>query len=353
MVYKSKTHTMNYRFLLTLALMATIFSCNQEENPPQPIEKTIPNVEVEKVIAYKGLHSLQYSGLVEAKQTTPLSFKAPGTVVEILVDEGQYVKKGQLLARLDDSDAQNGYALSKQKLMQAQDAYDRMKPMQINGTLPEIKWIEIETGLSQAKIASDMAHKRIDDTALYAPKSGVIGSKNIQLGMNVMPSVSAFDLMDINTVYVNIPVPENEVGSLKKGQSAEIKIAAINEVKTGQIHLIGVSANTLTHAYPVKLLVNNKDWKLKPGMVCNVKIASNSSVEGVAISNRALQRDARGQQFVYVVNDNKVTAQPVRTIDLVDNQIIISDLTANDYVVVSGQHKLTEGSEVNILNTIN
>ncbi|GAA5219915.1 efflux RND transporter periplasmic adaptor subunit [Membranihabitans marinus] len=344
---------MNYRYFLAIVFMATIFSCNQEEKSPQTLEKTIPNVEVEKVSAYTGLQSLQYSGLVEAKQVTPLSFKTPGTIVDILVEEGQYVKKGQLLAKLDDTDAQNSYALSSQQLMQAQDAYDRMKPMHINGTLPEIKWVEIETGLSQAKITSEMAKKRIDDTALYAPKSGVIGSKNIQLGMNIMPSVSAFDLMDINTVYVNIPVPENEVGSLKKGQSAEINIAAINEVKTGNIHLIGVSANTLTHAYPVKLLVDNKDWKLKPGMVCNVKIASNSTVEGAAVSNKALQRNAHGQQFVYVVHNNKVTAQPVRTIDLVDNQVIISDLTASDYVVVSGQHKLSEGSEVNILNTVN
>ena len=343
---------MKNTFLISFLILA-LASCKQEHvEHTEPVKRKVQQVEVEKVSNYSGLNSYQYSGLVEAKQSTPLSFKTPGTVVEILVDEGQYVKKGQLLARLDAANAQSSYELANQKLQQAQDAYDRMKPMHENGTLPEIKWVEVETGLSQATTATEMAKRQINDANLYAPKSGVIGNKNIQPGMNVMPSVSAFDVLDINTVYVNIPVPESEVGKLKKGQSAQIDIAAITETRTGKIHQIGVAANPVTHSYPVKISVNNDGWKLKPGMVCNVRIAGTDKVQGIAISNKALQRNAMGQQFVYVVKDSTAVAKPVRTIELVGNEIITDNLSIDELVVVSGQHKLTDGTIVKIINTV-
>lgn len=345
---------MKYQIFFSLLLLTILASCKQE--PPAenatPIKRVKQNVEVQKVSNYSGLNTYQYSGLVEAKQSTPLSFKTPGTVIDIKVDEGQYVKKGQLLAILDASNAQSTYELALQKQQQAQDAYDRMKPMYENGTLPEIKWVEVETGLLQTKTATAMAKRQIGDAELYAPKSGVIGNKSIESGVNVLPSVTAFDLLDINTVYINIPVPESEVGELKKGQSAQINIEAVGETRTGGIHQIGVVANPVTHSYPVKIAVSNDGWKLKPGMVCNVRIAGADKIEGLAISNKALQKDASGQQYVYVIKDSTVTAKPVRTLDFVGNEVITNDLLVDELIVVSGQHKLTDGSVVNIVNTI-
>lgn len=343
---------MKFQYFIPLILLLST-GCKQEhDRSAEPVNRVRQNVEVEKATLYAGLSSLQYSGLVEAKQNTPLSFKSPGTVVEILVEEGQQVKKGQLLAKLDASNSQNSYELAQHQQAQAQDAYDRMKPMYENGTLPAIRWVEVETGLAQAKTAAKMAQRRIEDSALYAPKSGVIGNKSIEPGMNVLPSAMAFELLDINTVYVNIPVPENEVGKLQNGQSATIEIAALGETRVGAIQRIGVVANPVSHTYPVKIAVSNEGWKLKPGMVCNVRIASTKNIEGVAISNKALQRNARGQQFVYVLHDSTVMTQLVETIDLVGNQVIVNNLPEGELVVTSGQHKLTTGSVVNIVNPV-
>lgn len=354
MDYNSINRTMKRSYLLGGVLLALGGCGHEATEPAQAVQhRTIHNIEVEKAKLYKGTNALQYSGLVEAKQSTPLSFKTPGTVIEIRVEEGQYVKKGQLLARLDASNAQSSYELALQKQQQAQDAYNRMKPMHENETLPEIKWVEVETGLSQATTATEMAQRRIGDAALHAPRSGVIGTKYIQPGMNVLPSAAAFDLLDINSVYVNIPVPESEVGALQAGQSASIEIAAVNESRTGQVQHIGVVANPVSHTYPVKILVSNEAWLLKPGMVCKVSIAAGRELNGIAVSNKALQRDATGQQYVYVLQDSTVTVKPVQTLDLVRNQVIVSDLQEGELVVVSGQHKLTEGVAVNVVNKIN
>lgn len=335
-----------------IAMLFVLSGCSEKEKESeysQP-EPRITNVKTTTVESFSGSTSFEYSGLVEAKEVTPLSFKTPGTIVKVLAEEGQFVKEGTLLATLDDINSISAYELAKQSQQQAQDAYDRMKPMKENGTLPEIQWIEVETGLNQAIISTEMAQRRISDNQLVAPKSGVIGNKNILPGMNVMPSVTAFDIMDINQVYVNIPVPEKEIGQLKIGQEAQINIAATSQNIKGVIKRIGVAANAITHTYPVKVIIDNKGWKIKPGMVCSVAISSTETESGLRIPSKALQQNPQGEQFVYLIQGDKVHSQLVSVEKLHHKDAVIQGLNDGDQVVISGQDKLRDGAKINIIN---
>lgn len=346
---------MQYWIVLCLSCLF-LGACQQKSDTEnavsaQSAKANTVNVEVTQASLYNGKNKLVYSGVVEAKQSTPLSFKTAGTVVAVLVHEGQYVKKGQLLAKLDAANQQSAYELALQTQLQAQDAYDRMLPMHENGTLPEIQWVEVQTGLSQAKIATDLAKRNIADVELYAPKSGVIGTKDIELGVNILPSVTAFTLLDINSVYVNIPVPENEVSKLKKGQSTEVEIAAIDTRVQGKVELIGVAADLIAHTYPVKILINNSNHQLKPGMVCQAKIDGDNDLKGYLVSNKVLQRDARGGQFVYVLQNEKAEPRAVETIDYVGELALVNGVSEKDVLIISGQHKLSQGASVNVINS--
>ncbi len=340
--------TMNY---LLAALMITAVGCTEREEAKTNTTETEANVETEKAVAYSGDITSIYSGVVEALKTTSLSFAGAGTVTEVLVGEGQGVSKGQLLARMNSATAQNSHQLALASLQQAEDAYRRMKPMKENGTLPEIKWVEIETGLAQAKAATAIAQKAVDDCSLYAPAGGVIGKSSIQAGMNIFPGASALELLNTQSVYVKIPVPENEINSLKKGVHAQIYIAAIDRNMTGTIKEIGVSADPLSHTYPVKLLVENGKKELRPGMICSVKTASQSRQTGLLVSNKALRQDVAKQQFVFVNDRGKARKVPVKTVALVDNKVLVQgELNEGAEVIVSGQQKLMEASPVKVLN---
>ncbi|SER24847.1 efflux RND transporter periplasmic adaptor subunit [Neolewinella agarilytica] len=341
-----------YRVIVMLLFLVVFAGCNGHEEEKTVLEATpkVINVETTVVKSFSGQTDLSYSGLVEAKETTPLSFKTPGSVVQVLVDEGEFVKKGKLLATLDDTNSKSSYELALQSKQQAQDAYDRMKPMKENGTLPEIQWVEVETGLNQATIVAEMAERSIEDNKLYAPKSGVIGDKNILPGVNVLPSATAFDLLDINSVYVNIPVPEREVGQLKKGQLAEVRIAATSQSLVGKIDRIGVEANAISHTYPVKILVKNEGWNIKPGMVCDVVLKTDQEYNGMLLSSKALQLDVNGDQYVYLVEGDVVKARPVSVTTLTKNDAVVQGLEEGDVVVLSGHNKLRNGASVNVVN---
>jgi multidrug efflux pump subunit AcrA (membrane-fusion protein) len=147
----------NYLAILGIAVFT---ACSQKEKTtPADTDKSI-NVQVERPISYTGFIESGYSGVVEAKQTIQLSFVVMGNVTEVLVEEGQSVSKGQLLAKINSANATDAYRMALLKQQQAEDTYNRLKPMKENGTLPEIKWVEVETGFNQAKAAVSIAKKK-------------------------------------------------------------------------------------------------------------------------------------------------------------------------------------------------
>jgi RND family efflux transporter MFP subunit len=336
---------------LVLAGILVLASCTHKENTSVVEGNGVVNIQTEQPTSYTGLIQLGYSGVLEAQKTTALSFATMGTIKEVLVDEGQAVNKGQLLAKVNVSNAQNAYQAALASQQQAEDAYRRMKPMKENGTLPEIKWVEVETGLAQAKSAVAIAKKNISDCNLYAPVSGVIGKRNVQAGMNVVPTTTVLELLNIQSVYVKIPVSENEISLFKKGKTAQITINAIDKTVTGTIKEIGVTADILSHTYPVKIEVQNTTGDIKPGMICSVQTVAQDKRSGLLVSNKALQKDVNGSQFIYVEENGKAVKIPVQTIALIDNKMLIQgEVPQNANIITSGQQKLSNGTPVKIIN---
>ncbi len=332
--------------LLPLALAGCSHTDKNQQAGADPL-----NVQTEKVMAYSGTEHMAYSGVAEARQNTPLSFANTGTITEIVADEGDAVAKGQLLAKLNTVSAENAYQLALQKQDQAQDAYTRMKPMKENGTIPDIKWVELETGLNQAKAATGIAKKGLADCNLYAPEAGVIGKKNISPGMNMIPGVTAFELLDIQSLYIKIPVPEDEIKLFKKGNKATVSVGALSRSLGGTVREIGVSADMLSHTYPVKIEIPNADHAIMPGMVCSVSLDAQNDSTGFLVSSKTLQQDMHGTQFVLVNENNKVQKRAVKTILLIGPKVLVKgNLKEGDEIIISGQDKLHAGDTINAIN---
>jgi RND family efflux transporter MFP subunit len=342
---KLKTTTINY-FIPFLLLTA---GCGEHKESAQA--EMVIKVTTESVESYNGLITTSYSGVVEEKNNTPLSFFSAGTITEIRVKEGEQVRKGDLIARLDATSTSNAYKIALLQEQKAQDAYNRLKPMYENGSLPPIKFVEAETGLNQAIANTKIAKKNVEENNLYAASNGTIGKIHLTQGMNTGPGIPVLDLLEINTVYIKVPVPEDEISSLKQKTKASVTIPAISKKIIGEVKEISVTADLLSHSYPVKIEINNTDLFIKPGMVCYVTIDSESNKTGFLISGKALQKDINGDQFVYVVDDkNKAMKKLVKTISLMENKVLVEgEIKEGDLIIVSGQEKLKPQVSVNII----
>jgi len=312
-----------------------------------------PQVVIAEVTKVKGSTNLHYSGSIEAFQTIPLTFQTSGTVLKVLVSAGDAVRKGQLLATVDKADAQSMYELSNAKYKQAKDAYNRLKEVHDNGSLPEIKWVEMESNLQQAQSSVAIAKNNLSKSSLYSPDNGIIGKRNIEPGMASIGSVLApLELIKIESVYVKIAVPENEINKIKKGQKAQFNVSALdNQTFDGIVTNVGVVADQISRTYEVKITVKNSGLLLKPGMVCDVNLGITANKEILTVPYQAVDKDKDNNSFVYIVDQTQKIAKK-RIIHIGnyqnDNIEVLSGLDLGEKVVTEGKEKLSDNCKISL-----
>jgi RND family efflux transporter MFP subunit len=305
------------------------------------------------VQSIKNDYTLGYSGTIEASQVIPLSFKTVGTVDKINVEVGDAVRKGQLLATLDDSDLQNIYSTMLAKYQQAEDAYDRLKLVYDEGSLPEIKWVEMKSNFEQAKSALDLAQNNLDKCKLLAPVDGIVGRRNIEPGQSsVSLTMAPIELVKIETVFVKISVPENEINKISSGQKAFITVSALDDrTYEGIVTNISPVAEIMSRTYTVKITVNNTGHDLKPGMVCDVRLDFETNENILVVPLKAVSKDSGGQIFVFIVSPDSKTVrkQIIKVGKYNDAGIEVTDgLTEGQTIVCEGGEKLSDNSLISL-----
>lgn len=289
-----------------------------------------------------------YVGTVEETVGTMLSFEVSGNVQRIYVDAGKSVRKGELLAELNQASLKNMHEAALASLNQAKDAYTRYEQLHNQGSMPEIKWVEVESKLRQAESAESIARKNLDDSRLYAPFDGVIGSRSVDPGMNVMPGEPVLKLVDIRKVNIKISVPENEISRIRMGQPLSFIVPALGDGKfETKVTEKGVMANPLSHTYEIKAAYVNKDSRLMPGMVCNVDVWQESAASHLFVPTEIIQLDESGRRFVWVVKDGAAQKCLVSIGRLASAGIEITDgLSEGDKIITAGAQKVSEGMKV-------
>lgn len=337
-----------------MCLLAVLSSCgNKQEAVETRLESKVVKVKTVQVSISEASNNFRYSGSIEPSLTVPLSFKTPGTIEKIYVNEGDVVKKDQLLAILDNSDMENVYQVAHSKYQQAKDAYDRLKTVHDEGGLTEIKWVEMETGFEQARASLEIAQSNLDKCNLRAPVDGIIGKRNVEPGQSTIGlNLVHMELVELNTVYVKVSVPENEISRIKKGQKAEILVSALNNRQfEGTVNTISPVAERISRTYTIKIAVSNPKLELKPGMVCDVTLNLGNTSGILTVPYKAVSKDNEGITFVYLLTpDNKrVKKQPVTVGNYHISEIEILEGVSEGQIIVSeGVEKLSDNSLISL-----
>ena len=152
---------MKKSIIVLLTIAVAMSSCNKKE---QKQVKPSVRVETEVISDHAGRAGRSYVGIVEEREGTAVSFTGMGVVKRVFVNEGQPVRRGQLIAEMDDTQARNLLSGAEASMTQANDALERMKMLHDNGSLPEMQWVEVQSRVAQAR--SQLAVARRDSFAL-------------------------------------------------------------------------------------------------------------------------------------------------------------------------------------------
>lgn len=291
-----------------------------------------------------------YVGQIESGLSTSVSFTGMGTLAHIYVEEGQLVRKGQLLAEMDKMQAESQLKAAEAQAEQARDAYQRMKQLYEQQSISEIKWVETQSTLQQAEAQLKSAQKMLADCTLYAPVGGYIGSKSMEGGETVLPALPVVSILSLQEVKAKISVPEKEVVRITAGTTSLVTVEALGGATfQGQRIEKGVEADAATHAYEVKIYLPNSERQLLPGMVCDVtlRVQPTEATKAIEVPLTAVHSRADDSRFVWVVQAGKATRQTVKTGSTRGDRIgIVSGLTEGSKLIIAGHQKLSEGSEV-------
>lgn len=354
---------MNTRqIVIIMASTAMLMTGCSKEKPQSPNIVTVQTAAV-SATAHAGDQS--YAGTIEEMSGTSLSFAGAGTIRRLDVREGQNIAAGQLIGIIDAQTTANAVAVARattlqarEVLNQANDAHARMKLLHDNGSLPEIKWVEVETKVAQAKqmlasaqAAELIARKGLADTRLTAPFSGYIARKNADVGQNVLPGQEVVKLVNIDRVKVRISVPEDEIAGLRIGQEVMFRVSSLaGATFLGQISEKSVSSDPISRSYTVWATVANSGHRLLPGMICDVYTSVGRQDRHILLAANLVQIDVDNKPFIWVVERGMARRRSIVLGGNVgENVIVSSGLTEGDEVIVAGQQKVSDGQKVAVV----
>ena len=335
-------------WMLHVAMLCLVLSgCTANQKKDQKTDYV--SVKTIKADANTHVVGKNYMGTIEEEDGANVSFGVVGTVVKVMVDEGQFVRKGQAMAEVDGQNVRNAHEISAATLNQAEDAYKRLKNLYDKGTLPEIKMVEMETALAKAKAAEAISRKSVDEIVLKAPFSGYVASSTVHVGASAVPGVTGFKLVKIDRVKVALSVPEKEIGKVNVGQKVSFTVSALGDQEfSGKIVSRGVTASAISHAYEVKAVVENHNHQLLPGMVCKVRLENTGGDYSIVVPQQAIQISGQ-EKFVWIVKDGKAHRQGVTTGDVINEGVVVeTGLMSGDVIIVEGQNKVSEDVKVKV-----
>lgn len=337
--------------LLLLYIPAITLSCKKQSDKP-----TLPSpvkVKVIEVTSGSGSDISQFSGIVTPAETTTISFTVGGTITNLPVKEGQKISKGQLLGKVRNSDYLNAYNIAEAELAEAQDGYNRLKKLHDANVLPDVKWVDIQQKLIQAKNAAEIAKRSLDDANLYSPVAGIVTRKFADVGQTVMPVEPILEVISSDNLTIDISVGENQVSFFSSGQKAQVSVDAFpNESFEGKVTQKSMTADPLTRAFTVKVSIPNKDEKILPGMigqVCFDRLSNSEELStSIELPSQAVLLNDDNRWYVWVVVDSMANRRFIVPGDITSTGVkVVSGLQPGDKVIVEGIRKVGTGTRVN------
>ena len=205
---------------------------------------------------------------------------------------------------------------------------------------------QAEGQVKTAKGQVNSVQAQLNDTIIAAPVSGTLNQKYIEIGEMAMAGKPIVSIVNIKDLKIEIALTEFDVAKIFVGQEAKIKIAAYpNEEFIGKVYYVGLVADQMSKKFPVKIQLENKDGKIKAGMMADVKIITHQEDGVLVIHKSAVFEDDDGLEKVYLIdNDSRIKITPVKTEAVGKDELkVIEGLVEGDEVVVDGGYGLEEG----------
>ncbi len=315
---------------------------------PELKRKTLVNGIIVQKSTFDKYSEIQ--GTVQSDEVTKVSAEIPGRLIAIYVENGDKVKKGQLIAKIDVSDIDNKLEELKKSYELAKDVFERQKRLWSQNIGSEMQYLSSKNNKERLEKAIATINHQLRKANIYAPTYGVIDSKRVETGEIVSPGYPLLLILNTRKVKVIADTPESYLKSVKAGTAIDIKFPALNFETNNKISRIGSTINPANRTFAVEVQMKNPNNILKPNLLAILLINDLSLQDVIVIPSDLIQYEISGKPFVVTVKDkHKTIKRYIEIGEEYDGKTVIkTGLSEGDTLITKGARSIVEGELVDI-----
>ncbi len=333
--------------LILLPIAFGLAACSAGESAQQP--PAPEPLAVDSVLPGRSdlVASQATTATLEAFAAAGAHAKVAGQVVELFVEEGDTVTKGQALARLDGDRLRLTVQKAQAELSQLQNELNRAKTLAARGLVSQSALEGLEYSVAQRQAAWELQRLELDYSVIRAPIAGTVAARAIRLGQQLTEGARAFEISDTSQLVAELKIPQVDLHRFAPGQPVLVRPDALPELGVAaQVDRISPTINANSGTFRLTVYVDNADQQLAPGMFARISIGYQKHEDAMILPASAI-RSEDGVQVVYVIREGAAERRVVDTGIQQDQQVeILSGLSSDERVFRRAAEGLLYGNRV-------
>lgn len=317
---------------------------------PKKAENTrIKDVTVSPISATTFRHFVELQGTIDAKNNVEVSPKSGGVITAVYVREGDQVRAGQAIAKVDDQLLRESISEVKTQLSLANTVFEKQEALWKQQIGTEIQYLQTKNNKESLERRLSTLNTQLGQSTVTAPISGVVDQVHIKVGQSAMPGVGLVRVVNLSQLKVVARVSDSYSGSVRKGDAITVEFPDINRRLNSTISFVATTVDPLSRTFTIEAPLPS-DKALKPNMLARVKINDQTQAKAIVINENLIQDTENGKLVYVAVNEGgkKIAkAKTIKTGQAYGGQIEVTQgLQSGDQIVTAGYQDLTDGQPI-------
>lgn len=247
-------------------------------------------------------HYVEIQGNVNTKENLVIYPEYSGVLTKVLVQEGQMVSKGQLLATIDDGGLNQQLSQMETQLALAKTTFERQERLWKDKIGSEIQYLQAKTNYEAQQKSVNQLKQQLEKTTITAPFSGVIDEILSEQGQVVAPGMNQlFRIINLSNMYVDAEIPENYITNIKVGTKVNVYFPVLNDTIISEVRQVGNYINPNNRTFKIEIAINNQEKMVKPNMTALLSINDYVNDSTLVLPIALLSENAEGEKYVYAI----------------------------------------------------
>lgn len=319
-----------------------------EPNKEQNIRVT--PVKVTPVATETFQHFIQVQGTLDSRSNVFVAPKTGGAVTSVNVKEGDVVRKGQVMATIDDNVMRQGVEEIKTSMQLANTVYERQKNLWDQKIGSEVQFLQAKNNKEGLERRLQTMQSQLALNRISSPINGVVDAVNIKVGEAAIPGMGAIRVVDPSDIRVVAKVADSYISSVRKGGNAKIRIPDLNKEVAGKINFVGQVVDPTTRTFEIEAGISNQDRSLKPNMLVELSINDQTHADALVINENIVQKTEAGTTVFVAAQEGGKKVAKLRKVKpglSYNGKVeILEGLQAGDQLITDGFQDLVDGQVI-------